>query len=405
MTIHFKVDAAREVLFVKLSHKGKIKQKDIGPCKSNQFNVKSEMVLDKHPDYDILAPMILNIKIKARKLILTGADSIELLMNDLFAEDKNLVELSTFGKELIHDMELLAAQFGKNKDWKSQNKLLGNIKVYRNALVQFDNFYQNVTLISLDANLLNRFKSYQLGLGNSKATVHQYLRTIRAIYHKGISKYKLFDEKPFVGVFSGLSTKSYSSKKKYILRDDIVNVERLVLSTADQKYIDLWLLCFYFGGCDLIDLYYLKKNNFKRGRVYFERNKTNNGMPIDLKIHPKAQRLIDKYTVPGDEWLLPWPKDKGRYDSFRSQHMKVLKKIQLQNNLEILPIGGALGIKVARHTFATLAKKMLINEDLLRELMGHERDEVDNYYKDKYPEKMRDEALFGIISSFECVTE
>jgi hypothetical protein len=35
--------------------------------------------------------------------------------------------------------------------------------------------------------------------------------------------------------------------------------------------------------------------------------------------------------------------------------------------------------------------------------MGHERNDIDNYYKDKYPEKMRDEALFKIISSFECV--
>jgi hypothetical protein len=29
--------------------------------------------------------------------------------------------------------------------------------------------------------------------------------------------------------------------------------------------------------------------------------------------------------------------------------------------------------------------------------MGHERDDVDNYYKDKYPEAVRDQALFDII--------
>jgi hypothetical protein len=29
--------------------------------------------------------------------------------------------------------------------------------------------------------------------------------------------------------------------------------------------------------------------------------------------------------------------------------------------------------------------------------MGHERDDVDNYYKDKFPAEMRDKALMDII--------
>lgn len=45
----------------------------------------------------------------------------------------------------------------------------------------------------------------------------------------------------------------------------------------------------------------------------------------------------------------------------------------------------------------------MIETDITRELMGHERDDVDNYYKDKYPEKVRDNALFEIICRFECL--
>jgi hypothetical protein len=44
-----------------------------------------------------------------------------------------------------------------------------------------------------------------------------------------------------------------------------------------------------------------------------------------------------------------------------------------------------IAVKVARHSFANRAKNLMI--DITRELMGHERDDVDNYYKDKYPEK------------------
>ena len=51
-----------------------------------------------------------------------------------------------------------------------------------------------------------------------------------------------------------------------------------------------------------------------------------------------------------------------------------------------------------RHTFATLGKFERIEEDLLRELMGHERNDVDMIYKDKYPEAERDAAQLKIIN-------
>jgi hypothetical protein len=59
--------------------------------------------------------------------------------------------------------------------------------------------------------------------------------------------------------------------------------------------------------------------------------------------------------------------------------------------------GNNLAIKVARHTFGNIGKLLMIDDNVLRELMGHQRDTVDNYYKDKYPQTVRDEAHFKII--------
>jgi hypothetical protein len=69
-------------------------------------------------------------------------------------------------------------------------------------------------------------------------------------------------------------------------------------------------LQFYFGGCDLIDLYYLKERQLRKGRIVFERTKTNTGTRIDLKLHPKAIWVIDRNKVTGSEWLFPG-KDKS----------------------------------------------------------------------------------------------
>jgi hypothetical protein len=55
-------------------------------------------------------------------------------------------------------------------------------------------------------------------------------------------------------------------------------------------------------------LYYLKERQLRKGRIVFERTKTNTGTRIDLKLHPKAIGVIDRNKVTGSEWLFPWGK-------------------------------------------------------------------------------------------------
>ncbi|MNF80937.1 hypothetical protein D3C84_631910 [compost metagenome] len=298
-------------------------------------------------------------------------------------------------------MKEMAAKMSKF-DSKGANKILGNVKVYNNVIAQFENFGKNISLQNLDYETLIHFKNYNISIGNSKSTIHLYLRTLRAIYGKGVLMHRLSDQKPFARVFEGLKTKSFDTRKKYLDRESISRLEKLNLLTAKQKYVDLFLLQFYFGGCDLIDLYYLKERQIRKGRVVFERTKTNTGNRIDLKVHPRAQKIIDKYRSTG-EWLFPWNKEKTSYETFRRAYQRALIFVQQNEEIEVLPDGGHIAIKVARHSFANRAKNLMIETDITRELMGHERDDVDNFYKDKYPEKVRDLALFEIISPFECL--
>lgn len=408
MKIEFKLITTREEtsegfpLVIEIAHQNKRKQKTICFCKINHFIAANKMVSEKHPDYDIVAPKIMELKIRARKLILNGSSDVEKTYDLLFAQDSDQVLFLDFSRKLIADMREMARKLGKANELLAQNKQLGNILVYENVIAQFGDFGRGVTLQSLDYDTLMRFRNYQLGIGNSKSTIHLYLRTLRAIYNKGILVHKLPNAMPFAKVLDNLKQRSYDNKKKYLDKDLVIKVENLDLQTAKQKYVDLFLLQFYFGGCDLVDLYYLKTNQIKRGRLIFERNKTNTGIRIDLKIHPKAEKLLKKYQVPG-EWVFPWKKDKASYDTFRRTYQRALIYVQEHNEIEVLPDGGNLGVKVARHTFANIAKGLMMEPDVIRELMGHERDDVDNFYKDKYPVQIRDYALFEIVSSFGCV--
>ncbi|MCG9792516.1 tyrosine-type recombinase/integrase [Flavobacterium algicola] len=390
-------------LAVSISHQGKRKRKNIAFCQSKHFLVDGKTISEKHPDYDTLAPILMNLKIKARKLILKSMTDIDKVYQELFAVDFSQIGFIEYADGLIAEMEKMAAEMAKY-DLKGSNKIIGNIKCYKNVIAQFGNFAQNTSLQNLDFETLQRFKNYNLSVGNSKSTIHLYLRTLRTIYNKGIMIHRLVDEKPFATVFSGLKVRAYDSRKKYLEREAITELETTTLfkATAKQKYLDLFLLQFYFGGCDLIDIYYLKERQLRKGRVIFERTKTNTGTRIDLKLHPKAAEIINKYKT-SSEWLFPWGKEKNEYEIFRRTYQRALIYIQEKLNLEVQPDGGHIAVKVARHSFANRAKVLMIESDITRELMGHERDDVDNYYKDKYPEKVRDMALFEIISPFECL--
>ena len=274
----------------------------------------------------------------------------------------------------------------------------GNAAAYKTAKEQMQKFRLQVEFSEIDYSLLQDFKHSRIALGNSKNTIHTYLRKYRAVYNEAVRRKLIKDQQPFVGVFKGITVKSNRTKKKHISKDSIRLLENLVdLPIAQQRAVDLWLLQFYFAGQDLIDIYNLESNKIQHGRVFFQRGKLGeDGYQFDLKIVPKADKILNKYRVSG-EFVFPWRKDYAGYITFRNNMRRSLHVVQEKNKIEILPLGGKLGSKVARHTFATIGKQLFVETDLLRELMGHERNDVDTIYKDKYPEETRDAAHLKII--------
>ena len=153
-------------------------------------------------------------------------------------------------------------------------------------------------------------------------------------------------------------------------------------------------------GCNsVIDIYNLKKDQLKNGRVYFTRKKLGErGYEFDLAIIDKAQLILNKYKNETN-FVLPGRKDYAGYETFRRRYQKNLNELKLKANLKVKPKDDNLGIKVARYTFANCGKLLGIDEDMLRELMGHERNEIDTIYKDKHPQKKRDKAHLKIVST------
>lgn len=380
-----------------ISHLGKKKKYQIGRSHPEHFIAAEGFITKKHPDYDFLSPEISRLKIAADAVLKTRPTDISRVYTVLFEQNGGVETLKGFAEALCATLETAAGKFELAKDYEKANKVRGNIRVYLLGVSEFDKYRPDARLADLDYEMIDGFKEFKTTSGNKISTVNHYLRTLRALYNKAVKMYKLADNKPFEGVFKGLTVKASRTRKKIAGIATVKKIEALVHEYESMhRWTDLWLLQFYFGGADLINIYYLKHENIKDGRVYFSRLKGNSAALVDLAIHPKAQAIIDKYAVPG-EYLFPWRKDTDGYKTFRRSMAAKLVKIQERHAIVLEGMGGNLGIKMARHTFGNIAKQLFIEEDLLRELMGHERDEVDNFYKDKYPQAVRDEALFKII--------
>lgn len=385
-------------IVVYCNHLRERKQKVIGFSKLEHFNEEMQLINEKHPDYEELLPRLMDLKLKSRKLIASGCKNVEDAMSVLFGIDTDDLSFIDFCEDFISEDYKTALEVEKRGDLILRNRIIGNVKSNKNSINQFKKFFPKVKFLDLDYQKVMQFRKHYENAGASKKTIQHYLSHLKAMYNRGILKYNLDDKKPFAKTMDGLKLKSFDARKKYITIEDIARLENFETKLASRRRcVDLFLLQFYFGGCDLTDLYFLKRSALFKDRIIIERSKT--GQVCNLKIHPKAQSIINKYKCDSGEWLFPWDKDAKKYQYFLSNYWTSMGTIQRKIGIDVLPSGGNISVKVARHTFGNRAKQLMIDADVIRELMGHERDDIDNFYKDKFSEYVRDEALFKIIET------
>ena len=329
--------------------------------------------------------------------------------NDLSSSSTSFYE---FVELLIEKQEKVLDEYGIQKK--------GNALVYKNASKQLAKFKPKLNIGEINYTLLDDFKQHQLELGNKKNTIHSYLRTFRAIYNEAVRRNIVNDTKPFKDIFKGVTLKKNRTKKRHLSKESLFILENLEdLAEGQRLAVDFFLLQFYFGGQDFKDIYYLKKNQISGNRIYFTRGKLDeNGYEFDLAIPSKARIIIDKYkTSEKGQFLFPFRKDYAGYKTFIRRVQKNLQIVQNNYNdhiqrileftgetfrkLVVEPHDTPISTKVSRHTFGTIGSRLFVEPDLLRALMGHERDDVDTIYKDVFPESVRDKSHFEIINTTE----
>lgn len=236
-------------------------------------------------------------------------------LNKVYYAEWSVAEIKKFleneGGELSFSEH--AKEFIFNMQKEGRVKPSGN---YRTALNSLSTFLQKEDVLFSDLTKKNVSAWLESISGKSRARA-LYPNCIRAMFNDGINKYNDYDLdiiKIKVRPFDGLK----------IAREDIpdktekfitpMNIRRIVNYKAvprkdvrnnrEQLAADVCKMVFYLCGINLADLYDLKKENYKDGKLCYNRKKTRGPSGklayMEVKVHDDIKYLFDRYAGDGD---------------------------------------------------------------------------------------------------------
>ena len=259
------------------------------------------------------------------------------------------------------------------------NKLKSK-RMYEDTVSKLSKFVDidNLKFFDINRIWLKNIEALMSNDGLSVNTIGIYFRNIRTVFNDAINN-ELIDFAIYP--FRRFSIKTEDTTPRTMSEEQLRYFRDFKCTKAQEKYRDLFMLSFYFRGLNLKDIVHLKYEDIYNGLVLIKRTKTN--VPIEIKIEPEAQAIIDKYK--GLNYLLNVMDSRSNYNNFLSYFNKIIKSIGIEKeNGEIIkqPFKH-LSIYWARHTWATLASELDIPDKIISIGLGHKEKQtmVDVYVK------------------------
>jgi len=337
-----------------------------------------------HPNYFELLELILEYKtriVKANNISRTSSWSIDQVIAYINKDESNNEGFFKFAD--FHIAEL--RKFNKDKTADIKQTAINSFFLFNNSLeIGFDD---------VTPALLKKYRDW--GINSDKFTsngMHSYLSKLKSIYNDSIGS-----TLPFKGVMPKLA----KTKNKHLTLDEmcitakLCNANLLIVTngySSIENYLDYFMLCFYLGGIDLIDLANLKySEHVKNGRLIFQRQKGGTDVWIDNVIPVPAFEILKKYNT--NDFLVPIFKA-PEYRNFRSNFNR-----RLRSYLETNEIESYVSSKSPRYSFINLAKNSGVARELTEEIVGHSKNDVHSIYEGSFPIEVKNAAHLKISES------
>lgn len=254
-------------------------------------------------------------------------------------------------------------------------------------------------LSELTSGLIKRFETHLKNLGRAANTISYYMRNLRAIYHRAIDSGLLRGDTdhPFHGVYTGVQV----TRKRALSREGIRRLYKLDpgAACADKeecsKLLDaqrLFFFSFHARGMSFVDMAYLRKNNIRSGVLSYFRKKT--GQLIEIKVTAYMQSILNYFSQSNKNsvYVFPIIRDGGgserlQYESGLRGQNKRLQRLALLAGLK-----EHVSTHVARHSWATMAKRENLPLWVISEGLGHSNEKTTYTYLASFERSVLDLA-------------
>ena len=397
MKIRFKYVKSKKAVVLHIGHLQERKQIKICDATPAQWNESAQMITAAHDQFADLYPYMQDILIKSRKVTLERITDVNRAMHMVMQQQDEDPDMIEWVKNYLAKKDKVLKNYERKGNLIERNRVAGHIKRYYTVLVKLEQYYNRVTYSDVTKWWVRQLQDKLLEDELlQESTAMGYMSRIKTIYFKMILDHDLPDSNAFKQPLHKVSTRSFEARKKRLDLESLKKLENTAANGNLKRARDTFMVLFDLGGCDLTDLYFLKKSQVRKGRLYLERSKIR-GSDMDLLVTPRFKKYIEGYGNKTGIYLFPWRKDVDGYRTWRDNARRDLRKAAKMENVTDVT-GAVISMKCARHSFASRAKEMGVDGDLLRELMGHRRNDVDNYYKEAYPEQVRDAAQLKVVT-------
>ena len=272
---------------------------------------------------------------------------------------------------------------------------LGNAAAYSWALIALKKYTEkdSVQFREITYEFLSGFTNKMLSEGLKKNSIAAYHRAIRAIFNRAINE-NIIDIKYYP--YRKFKIKGQSTAKRNISKENMAAIFNFIAEegTALWHHKNFFELCFNLRGISFADMATIKPTDIANGRLTYRRKKTHK--LYNIKLTEKAKEIFMIYQGSHSIYSLPIVPT-GIEPNSEKERIAIQWQIKTTNKyLDIIGKEIGLGLKlttyVARHSWATIAKRMGYSKDLIAEALGHEfGNKVTGIYLDNFDQEVVDE--------------
>lgn len=336
----------------------------------------------------------------------------QVIKNRLTQAESILIELNSSGrlsgmnhsaiKKLIENKP--EKEVKKNSNLMSDHfcKYIANCKakrtgeIYQETLDKVNAFSPGASFEEVNLSWLRSFDTY-LAKSCKTNTRAIHMRNIRAVFNDAINEdivsLNLYPFRKF-------KIKNERTIKHTLTIDQIKQFRDYPVEKHQERYRDLFMLIFYLIGINLVDLLWLRHEDYRNGRIEYIRAKT--GRPYSIEVLPEASKIIEKYK--GLDYLLDVLDTYKNYKDFGARMNENLKEIGSQTRtgrggkITRVPMFPDLIIYTARRSWATIASGLDIQKDTIAAALGHGGNTVTDLYI-RFDLKKVDEANRKVLAA------